>query len=209
MGRADRGMVTAGLGAILLCVNPTVRLSGQTLDFGIGVRHTSALVHDSIVSPFDVRVGLAPVLALTVRTQLERGWSAEVLLDYAWSGLERHESGDVVGLGSVRTVAASVALRRPLPARLSGRVGVGGLVYLPSAETGIFRQGTSPLTALGSLALRYEAPPGRTRGGLAAEARYDVHRFITPALRTVGFSSGRLVHRVALVVSARALGASR
>ena len=196
---------------LLLTTCPPTRLPAQVaLHAGIGLRYASTLVRDSIVSPFDVRLGLAPVFALTAATPLERGWTAEVLLDYGWSDLARHEGGDAVGLGAVRTLATSIALRHRLPAGMSGRIGVGGLKYLPSAERGVFRQGSGPLVALGSLGLRYEAPlSGARGGGFAVEARYDVHGFITPALRSAGFTSPRLVHRVALVLSGRAAGRER
>jgi hypothetical protein len=200
-----------GLLIVVLTAGPPARLPAQVaLHAGVGLRYTSTLVHDSIVSPFDVRAGIAPVLVLTATAPLERGWSAELLLDYAWSDVARHEGGVIVGLGRVRTLATSVALRHGLPAGLSGRIGVGGLTYLPPAERGIFRQGSGPLTALGSLGLRYEPRLGTARGaGFAVEARYDVHGFITPALRSEGFASPRLVHRVALVLSGRAAGRER
>src|SRR5439155_1230837 len=35
---------------------------------------------------------------------------------------------------------------------------------------------------------------------LSIEARYDLHPFVTPALRAEGFDASRLVHRVALTV---------
>lgn len=205
------GGLAGGLLVALLTAYPPARLPAQVaLHAGVGLRYTSTLVRDSIVSPFDVRPGIAPVLLFTAATPLERGWTAEVLLDYAWSDLARHEGGDVVGLGTVRALATSIALRRRLPAGMSGRIGVGGLKYLPATERGIFRQGSGPLVALGSLGLRYEAPLSRARGGgFAVEARYDVHGFITPALRSAGFTSPRLVHRVALVLTGRAAGQER
>jgi hypothetical protein len=56
------------------------------------------------------------------------------------------------------------------------------------------------LIPLGSLAASY------TMRGFTIDARYDVHRFITPALRAMRFNNPTPVHRVALTVSRRILG---
>jgi hypothetical protein len=45
-------------------------------------------------------------------------------------------------------------------------------------------------------------PTVARRYRLALDLRYDVHRFITPALRDVGFTESRVVHRLALALRA-------
>jgi hypothetical protein len=200
------------LGGLLLSASPPVRLSAQlSLQPSLGLRYSSALVHDSIVTTVDVRPALAPALALTAATPLERGRerergrSAEAVIDFSTSGLDRHDGGGAaVGLGgTVATLSMQVGVRQPVMAGLSCRVSVGGLKYFPSERSGIFRSGAGGVFALAGAALSY-APPGARAGrwGFGVEARYDVHQFITPALRQQGFTSSRTVHRIALAVRA-------
>ena len=196
------GRAVGLLGALLTAVPPN-RLSAQvSLHLSAGARYTSTLVHDSIVTPFDVRPALAPALALRVATPLDQRWSADATLDLSWSALERHErDGTSVDLGNLTTLAFAVGLRRWLAAGFSARAGIGGLKYLPAEESGVFRQGSGTLSALGTLGMAY-APRFGARHSLALEARYDLHRFITPALRSEGFTESRIVHRVTVFVSA-------
>jgi len=184
------------------------RLNGQAaVAVSAGVRYSSVLVRDSIVAPFDVRPTLAPTVAVTLGTPLERGWAAQVTLDFSTGELRRHEAGgSTVALGRVSTAAFSVGLNRRLPAGLSARIGIGGLKYIPSANSGIFRRGSGSIAGLGTLAVGHALTAGR-RYGLSVEARYDVHGFATPALREEGFTSARPVHRVALVIRADARSA--
>ncbi len=199
------------LAGLLLSASPPVRLSGQlSLQPSLGLRYTSALVHDSVVTTVDVRPALAPALALTAATPLEPGLargggrSAEAVIDFSTSGLDRHDGdGPTVGLGTVATLSMQVGVRQPVTAGLSCRVSVGGLKYFPSERSGIFRSGAGGVFALGGAALSY-APPGARAGrwGFGVEARYDVHQFITPGLRQQGFTSSRTVHRIALAVRA-------
>ncbi len=202
-GRADgrTGGRVVALAAFLLTAGLPDRLSAQvSLALSAGVRYTTTLVHDSIVAPFDVRPARAPALALTVAAPPARGWSPEATLDVSWSTLERHDQdGTTVGLGTLATLAFEVGLRRWLVPGLSGSLAVGGLKYLPSEDSGIFRQGAGAPVAVGTAAVRY-APPFGARHGLAALARYDYHRFITPALHSEGFASSRNVHRVTLAL---------
>src|SRR5439155_371728 len=89
--------------------------------------------------------------------------------------------------------------------------GVGGLKYLPAGETGIFRSGAGGVLGLAGAVVSYAPPRVGGRWQLGIEARYDVHRFITPALRSEGFTSARTVHRIALALRAgrgRAAGAA-
>lgn len=186
---------------------PPYHLTAQVaVHVSAGVRYTSTLVHDSIVTPFVVRPALAPAVALTAAAPPTRGWSPEATLDFSWSTLERHDqNGTTVGLGTLSTLAFEVGLRRRLAAGLSGGIGVGGLKYLPADETGIFRSGGGAPYPLGMAAVSY-APAFGAHWGLALEARYDLHGFITPALRDEGFNSRRAVHRIAVAVRANWLG---
>jgi hypothetical protein len=205
VGRADRRMVGATLFLAVLCISATVRLSAQvTFQTAAGVRYTSTMVHDSIVTGVDVRPRLAPALSVTATTPIQHGWAVEGIADLSWSTLQRHdEGGPTVDLGGLTTLAVEVGVRHPLVTGLSGRLAVGGLKYFPGNETGIFRDGSGGILPLGGVAVSYVPPAGiAQRWGLGIEARYDLHAFITPALRNRGFTSSRPVHRVALAVRA-------
>ncbi|HEU5261875.1 MAG TPA: hypothetical protein VFU41_10705 [Gemmatimonadales bacterium] len=206
--RRSGGRAVGSCLALLLTVCPPDRLSAQvTLQPSLGFRYTSTLVHDSIVSAIAVRPALAPALALTAATPIKPGWSAEATVDFSWSHLARHEAGATVELGGLSTLAVQFGFRRQLPAGLSGRFSVGGLKYLPSEQSGIFRAGAGGVFALGGAAVSY-VPAALQAGPWAfgVEARYDVHQFITGALRSQGFTSSRTVHRVMLALSAARVG---
>lgn len=204
-GRSDRrtGGRVLCLAAFLLTACPPDRLTAQlSLHASAGVRSTSTLVHDSIVTAFDVRPALGPALALTGAIPLQGGWAATATVDLSWAGLERHDrSGPSVDLGHLTTIAFAVGLERRLADWLSARAGLGGLKYFPADETGIFRLGSGSVAGLGLLAVAYDRKVG-ARHSLGLEARYDLHRFITPALRSEGFTDARAVHRLALAVRA-------
>jgi len=152
------------------------------------------------VTPFDLRPTLAPTLLVSVRDALRPGWSADVTLDVSPSGLRRHETGGSFDVGSVTAVAFTVGLQRHFGAGASARVGVGGLRYA-AKQTGVFREGSGGIFPLGTVAATYGLPlPFARRRQLEVEARYDVHQFITPALRTEGFRGSQPVHRVAILM---------
>lgn len=158
------------------------------------------MVGDSIVQPLSVRPALAPALALTVATPPEHGWAGQATLDFSTSALQRHDAdGTTTDLGNVSTLGFTVGVRRDIAAGFTAAAGAGGLKYFPGYDTGIFRQGAGSIAGLAMVTVEY-TPAAATRYGLAAQARYDVHRFITPALEREGFTSPRTVHRVALAV---------
>ena len=192
---------TAALMALLLTAHPPDRLSAQvSFHVALGARYSSTLVHDSVVTAFDLRPALAPAFLVSVRDELRPGWSADVTLDVAPSGLRRHESSGSFDAGSFTAVAFTVGLRREFAPGVSARAGVGGLRYLAD-QTGVFREGSGGIFPLGSLAATYAVPlPFAQKHQLEVEARYDIHQFITPALRTEGFSAARPVHRVAVLI---------
>jgi hypothetical protein len=197
-GRAVGNCLTATL---LLTAGPPDRLSAQLVVLpSLGVRYTSTLVHDAIVTPLSVRPALAPTLAVTVTTPLEHGWAGQAMLDFSTSALERHDAdGATADLGRLSTLAFTAGVRRAVAAGLTAAAGAGGINYFPADETGIFRQGSGSIAGLGAVSVEY-APTMARRHGLAMQARYDVHRFITPALKSEGFDAPRTVHRVALAI---------
>jgi len=203
-GARGSGIWLALLLSVLLSVLPSFRrLSAQvSLQLSLGARYTSTMVHDSIVTPFDVRPAIAPVLAVSATTPLNDPWSAVATLDVSWSRLERHDQdGTTAGLGGLGALALTVGVARRLAPGLAADAAIGGLKYLPAADNGIFAGGTGGVTALGALGVSYALPlGGSTLRGLALRARYDIQRFLTPALRNEGFTSGEIVHRVALTL---------
>lgn len=185
----------------LLTVYPSNRLTAQvSFHFAVGVRYSSTMVHDSIVTPIDLRPALAPAIMLSVRDELRPRWSVDATLDVAPSGLKRHESGGSFDAGSFTAFALTIGLRHEVATGVSVRLGVGGLKYAAD-EAGVFRQGSGGFFPVAALAATYT--PFRRLG---IEARYDVHRFSTPALRSVGFIGPQPAHRFAVVISARVLG---
>lgn len=201
-GRRIGGDATGCLVTVLLLTaTPPDRLSAQlSLQPSFGIRYTSTLVHDAIVAPLDVRPAIAPVLALAAAAPLQGKWSAEATADVSWSTVERHEQGATVELGTLTALALQLGVRRQLASRLSGRVSIGALKYFASDRIGMFREGTG-VFPLGGAALSYGLPLSfALRWGVGLEARYDLHQFITAALRAQGFTSSRTVHRVAIGV---------
>jgi len=191
----------ATLIAVVITGYPPSRLTAQvSFHVAAGMRYSSSLVHDSVVTGFDLRPTLAPALLVSVRDVLRPGWSADVTLDVAPSGLRRHETGGSFDVGSITAVAFTVGLQRHFGAGASARLGVGGLRYAAS-QTGVFREGSGGIMPLGTVAATYALPLSFARRRQSEiEARYDVHQFITPALRTEGFRSGRPVHRMAILL---------
>jgi hypothetical protein len=203
VGRSDGRTVgtAAFVACFVLTAIPPDRLSAQvSVHLAAGVRYSSTLVHDSIVTPFDLRPTLAPALQVSVRDELRPRWSVDATLDVTPSGLRRHESGGSFDAGSFTALAFTIGLRHQVATGVTARLGVGGLAYAAD-QTGVFRQGTGGFFPVAALAATYT--PFRRLG---IEARYDVHRFSTPALRGVGFTGPRPVHRFTVGVSARVFG---
>lgn len=177
---------------------------GAQMSFHVsaGPRYTTTMVHDSIVSPFDLRPAIAPALLLSVRDELRSGWSADVTLDLTHAGLRRYESTGTFDAGSFTAIAFTVGLRRVVKPHVAARVAAGGLKYAAD-PSGVFRQGNGGLFPIAALGVTYDIKR------FEVDARYDVHRFSTPALRSVGFTDARPVHRFSVTVSARILGGER
>jgi hypothetical protein len=174
-----------------------VRLSGQTsFHATVGARYTSPLVHDSIVTPLDVRAAVAPALVVALDLPLDGPWKLELLADLATSPVRRHDAGGATTpITRVWTIGLGLGLRRRLESWLDARLAVGALKYVPTASIGLFRDGGGSVTPYGSLAFDI-APPVAARHRVALEVAGDMHRFLTPALRRAGFVDSRVVYRV-------------
>lgn len=188
----------------LLTAGPHALTAQIAVDVALGVRRTSPLVRDSIVVPIEVRATLGPVIGVTVGAPLRSGWSADATLDVSRTALRRVETATAdAELGAVYTVTGGVSLNRALQGGVVARVGIGAVRHIAAARW-IFRRGAPGVTAIGWAAVRFDPPLGPRR--LTLEARYDFHRFTTPALEEVGFTSARAVHRVAVLLRARVHG---
>src|SRR5438105_4574608 len=131
-------------------------------------------------------------------------WTGVDTLDVSHALLDRRDSGSSVSAGCVTNVALLLGLRRRLGHGAAAHLGIGGLIYFAS-EAGAFNHGSGGPMPLVSLSGAY-SPPIAASHGLELSAQYDLHRFITPALRSVGFNRARPVHRLAIALSARVLG---
>ncbi len=189
------------LALALATAAPPTQLAAQvTLNASLGARYTSPLARDSIVTAFDVRAALAPAATVSAGLPLRAPWTAELTLDVSTSGVARHDAnGTVAPITHLTTFALGVVLARTLPRGFTVRAGVGGLKYLPSERIGIFRDGSGGVAPFGAAAVAW-TPPVPLARRLAVEARYDLHRFLTPALRNEGFTNSRTIHRVAVAI---------
>lgn len=194
-------LLVATVGARLPAQSAPTQDARWSVFGSVAVRYGTTLVHDSIVSPLDVSQRLGIALGAGIATPVQRRWSGEAAVDVTFTGMTREEAGGSTDLGALRTLTVTAAARRQLAATIAARAGVGALYYLPAEDAGIFRSGTGGVTPLGLVGVTW-APPWGSRYGFVLDVRYDIHRFITPALRATGFTEGRLVHRVA--VGARA-----
>ncbi|MGH7520009.1 MAG: hypothetical protein ACREMI_01895 [Gemmatimonadales bacterium] len=204
-GRSDGR--TAGILLLgLLAVWPSGRPAAAQVSvrLSLGARYSTILVHDSIEVPIDLKPTVAPALQLSVRTALPGPWAGEATLDVSPAKLKREESGASTQVGSFTALALTVGLRREMHAGIAARMAIGGLAYLTD-KSSVFQQGSGGIFPLVALGTTY-APPFGARHRLEVGLHYDLHRFITPALRTVGYARLRPVHRIAITVSGRLVG---
>ena len=206
MSEAVRRLGGSAVGMLfLLSAQPLNRLTAQvSLRASLGARFSTALVKDSVVVPIALKPGVGPALQIGVRDDLRGPWTGDITLDVAPASLKREESGTTFDAGSFTATALTFGLRHDIYKGLAARLGIGGLVYMTD-NTGVFQQGNGGIFPLIALDASYTPAFGAKRGFEVA-LQYDVHRFITPALRTTGFPNPRPVHRLALSVSARLVG---
>lgn len=180
----------------LLVACPPATAAQISLHAALGARYNSTLVHDSIVTPLDVRPAIGPALALSADLPLAGPWQLELLADLGTSPLERHDAdGSTTEITRLWTLGLGLGLRRHLHRWLDGRFAIGALRYLPAQSVGLFSDGSGGVIPYGSLAFD-AAPAAWARHRLALELAGDLHRFLTPALRSAGFTDSRVVYRI-------------
>ena len=167
----------------------------------VGVTGSSSLVNDQIFQEIELKPALAPTFFLSASLPVATKLRASLDLSYGSSSADLTESGEAAqDLGSLGVLTAAAALAGPLFSRLSWRLSLGVLQYLPSEETGIFRDGV-PLAALFGAGLDWRQPLSERWSGLVG-VRYDFHLFTTPALETAGFSGSQQVSRFGFALGA-------
>ena len=204
--RRPDGRTALVVGCLLLAVGPSGHpaVAQVSVRLSLGARYATSLVKDSIVVPIDLRPTIAPALQLTVRDQLRGPWAVDGILDLTPAKLKREEGGTTADAGSFTAIAFMVGLRREMHASVAVRFGFGGVVY-SAEQAGLFGRGSGGVHPLISLGGSY-APSFGARRRFEVGLTYDLHRFMTPALRSTGFPRPRPVHRIALTVSGRLIG---
>ena len=165
-----------------------------------GVRRSSVLVHDQIVTAFDVRPAVAPAFSVTAGMPLDLPWRATAAFDVSTSDVRREDAtGGTQSITRLTTAALTLGLSRSLKPWLTGSLRVGALKYLPSQNLGLFQDG-GPFFPFAQVAFDF-APTFAAEHGLGLQINADAHKFITDALRVEGFSESRPVLRLAAGVS--------
>jgi len=164
----------------------------------VGAVGASKLLQDFVTSPITVKQSIAPMVAFGGSLPVGTGFRAGLEAAEASGSFHATENDVDTDLGTLRTGTLTAFLEGPVVERLRWHVGLGGIAYRPSEESGIFARGgpTSFLAASGA-DYRY---PVHAQWDVIASARYDYHRFTTDELEARGFSHSQGVGRVSLTV---------
>lgn len=189
-----RAAIVVAVSGLAAC--PAVLPAQVSFHASLSARYNSTLVHDSIVTPLDVRPAIGPAVGVSADVPLSAPWQLELLADLGTSPLERHDAdGSTTEITRLWTLGLGVGLRRHLHPWLDGRFAIGALSYLPAQSVGLFSDGSGGVIPYGSLAFD-AAPAALARHRLAIEVAGDLHKFLTPALRNAGFTDSRVVYRI-------------
>lgn len=182
----------------LLAAGATPRLAAQTdLSLRVGVTGSSALVSDFIAQDVNAKASVAPSVFLDIGHPIAPRYGAGVELA-ATAGSLHGDYGDIrTDLGSVRTASALALLDGGISDGLRWRAGLGLLHYFAGDEGSVLASGTTRLLVGGGLDYRR---PVLSKWDVLMSARYDFHRFSSPALRAHGYSGAQGVQRVSLSV---------
>jgi hypothetical protein len=192
-------MLKAILIPALLLAAGTRALEAQTDYYArVGVVGAGTLLRDVLATEISVRQGIAPMVALGAGLPIARVYRAGVEVTLASGGFDAEQDGSETDLGTIRTASVLAGLDGPIWNTLRWRVGLGGLFYLPSEDSGIFLQG-GPMRFLAGAGVDWRRPV-LTSWDLMVSARYDFHRFTTDELERRGFSQTQGVSRVSLSV---------
>lgn len=182
----------------LLAAGAAPRLAAQTdVSLRVGVTGWSTLVHDFIAQDVNVKASVAPSVFLGVGHSIAPRYGAALELA-ATAGSLHSEYGDVrADLGSVRTASALALLDGGISGGLRWRAGLGFLHYFAGDAGSVLASGTTRLLVGGGLDFRR---PVLAKWDVLVAARYDFHRFSSPALKAHGYAGAQGVQRVSLSV---------
>ena len=184
--------------ALLLAAGPGA-LRAQTDYYArLGVVGASTLVRDVLGTEITVRQSLAPMVTAGAAMPISPGYRAGVEASLASGGFDAEQDGGSTDLGTVRTASVLVGLDGPIWKSVRWRAGLGGILYWPSEDQGIFLQG-GPVRFLAVSGADWRHPV-LPSWDLMVSARYDFHRFTTDELERRGFSQAQGVSRVSLSV---------
>jgi hypothetical protein len=164
----------------------------------LGAVGASNLLRDVIVSEITVRQSIAPMLAVGGSLPVGPGYRAGLEATFSSGGYHSNDGGVETDLGTIHTGSLMLGLDGPIVSSVRWRVGVGGLLYWPSDETGIFLQGGTTRFLAGAGA-DYRRP-ALAKWDVMASLRFDYHRFTTDELERRGFSLTQPVSRLSLSV---------
>jgi hypothetical protein len=164
----------------------------------VGVVGASTLVRDVLVTEIDVRQSIAPMLAIGASVPLSPSSRVGLEVTLASGGFDAEQDGNETDLGTIRTASLLLGLDGPIRGALRWRIGLGGILYWPSEDAGIFLDG-GPIRFLAGAGIDWRKPV-MPRWDLMVSGRYDFHRFTTGELEGRGFTQAQAVSRISLSV---------
>jgi hypothetical protein len=184
--------------ALMLAAGPGPLYAQTDYYARVGAVGASRLVRDFLDSEISVRQSIAPMVAIGASMPISPGYGAGIEATVASGGLEAEQDGSEADLGTVRTGSVLVGLDGPIWRTVRWRVGLGGVLYWPSEDSGIFLQG-GPARFLAGAGADWRGAV-MPKWDLMVSARYDFHRFTTDELERRGFSQAQGVSRISLSV---------
>jgi hypothetical protein len=198
-------MLKPMLTPVLLLAAGAGALHAQTDYYArVGAVGASTLVRDVLVTEILVRQSIAPMLAMGASLPLSPSSRVGLEATLASGGFDAEQEGSESDLGTLRTASLLLGLDGPIRGSLRWRLGLGGILYWPSEDAGIFLEG-GPVRFLAGAGLDWRKPV-MTSWDFMVSGRYDFHRFTTDELERRGFTQAQAVSRVSLSVGlARAI----
>jgi len=182
--------------ALLLAAGPGALHAQADYYARVGAVGAGTLVRDVLGTEISVRQAIAPMAALGASLPISPGYRAGIEATVASGGFDAEQDGAETDLGTIRTGSVLVGLDGPIWKAVRWRVGMGGIFYWPSGESGIFLQG-GPVRFLAGGGADWRGPV-MPSWDLMVSARYDFHRFTTDELRARGFTQTQSVQRGSL-----------
>ena len=183
----------------LLLLAGSRALAAQTDYYArVGVIGAGTLLRDVLGTEITVRQAIAPMVAIGGAMPISPDYRAGIEATVSSGGFDSEQDGNETDLGTIRTASVLVGLDGPIWRTVRWRVGLGGLFYWPSEDSGIFLQG-GPIRFLVGAGADYRRPV-LPSWDLMVSARYDFHRFTTDELDRRGFSQAQGVSRISLSV---------